>query len=231
MYQTNYPAVGMNLICIKLLIFIFQLCIVPTCTVCTMDLSASTQLLGVRYDSLDNLIHNIQIYAFTQGYAVCRLCIKKSAFTGLLETCYLCCDWGWKKRTPTGQKQKYDRTSTNDCPFSIVAKTTKGSWFILEIWNPNCNHLPTIAASYLLLWKLHFTPTITSEIEQTTRVNFKPAAIVDFLWLAQGSDFDNNQPTYKIKDIYNVRADLQQKNPGILSPIQAFMQKLSTSAW
>lgn len=75
-------------------------------------------------------------------------------------------------------------------------------------------------------------PAITSEIERAIQVKLKPVAIVDSLRLAQGWDFDNNQPTYKTKDIYNVKADdLRQKNMGILSPIQAFMQKLSTSAW
>ena len=41
-----------------------------------MDLSAPTHLLGVDYDSLDDLIHNVQLHASTQGYAVCRLCTK-----------------------------------------------------------------------------------------------------------------------------------------------------------
>lgn len=98
-----------------------------------MNLSTLKQLLRVRYDSLDTLIHNIQAYASTPGYAVCRLRTKKSPCTGLLETCYLCCDRGWKERTPIGQKQKHDGSCTNDCPFLIVAKTTEGSWFIREI--------------------------------------------------------------------------------------------------
>lgn len=54
-----------------------------------MDLSAPIHLLGVRYDSLENLIRDIQLHASTQGYAVCRR-IKKSLCTGLLEICYLC---------------------------------------------------------------------------------------------------------------------------------------------
>lgn len=98
-----------------------------------MNLSAPTQLLGVLYDSLDTLIHNIQANASTQGYAVCRPHIKKSPCTRLLETCYLYCDRGRKERTPTGQKRKHDGSRTNDCPFSIVAKTTEGFWFIREI--------------------------------------------------------------------------------------------------
>lgn len=62
-----------------------------------MDLSPPTHLLGVRYDLLDDLIHNIQLHASTQGYAVCRLRTKKSPRTGLLEICYLCCDRGRKE--------------------------------------------------------------------------------------------------------------------------------------
>lgn len=54
----------MNTLCVKLFIFIFQ-CIAPT------------HLLGVRYDSVNNLIHDILLYASTQGYAACRLRTKK----------------------------------------------------------------------------------------------------------------------------------------------------------
>lgn len=57
-----------------------------------MDLFAPTHLLGVGYDSLDDLIYNIQLYASTQGYTICCLCTKKSPCTGLLEICYLCCN-------------------------------------------------------------------------------------------------------------------------------------------
>lgn len=66
----HYPAAGMNTVCVKFLIFRLHL---DTRIVCSMGLSAPPHLLGVRYDSLDNLIHNIQIYASTQRYAVCRL--------------------------------------------------------------------------------------------------------------------------------------------------------------
>ena len=152
------------------------------------------------------------------------VCTKKSPRTGLLEICYFCCDRGRKERVPTGSR-------TNNCPFSIVAKMTEGFWSIQEIRNPNHNHSSTIAASHPSLRKIHLTPTIVSEIERATRVNLKLSAIVDSLRLAQRSDFDDNQPTYKTKDIYNVKADLRRKNLGVLTPIQALMQKLSTSTW
>lgn len=57
-----------------------------------MELAPPTHLLTIRYNSLEDLINNIQLYASTQGYAVCRLRTKKLPTTGLLETCYLCCD-------------------------------------------------------------------------------------------------------------------------------------------
>lgn len=196
-----------------------------------MDLAPPIHLLSIRYNSLEDLIHNIQLYASTQGYAVCRLRTKKSPCTGLLETCYLCCDRGRKERVPTGQKRKHDGSRTNDCPFSLVAKATEGSWSIREIRNPNHNHSPTVAASHPSLRKLHLTPAITSEIERGTQVNLKPGAIVDSLRLAQGENFDDNEPTYKTKDIYNVKAELRRKNLGALSPIQALMQKLNTPTW
>ena len=193
-------------------------------TICLWDLSPPTMcLLGVRYDLLDDLIHNMQLYASTQGYTACHLCTKKSPRTGLLEIYYLCCDWGRKERIPTRQKQKHDGSRINDYPFSIVAKMTEGSWSIWEIQNPNYNHSSTIAASHPSLNKIYLTSTIVSEIEQVIQVNLKPSAIVNSLRLAQGSEFDDNQPTYKTRDIYNVKTDLRQKNLGVLTPIQVFL--------
>lgn len=75
------------------------------------------------------------------------------------------------------------------------------------------------------------TPAITSEIERGTQVNLKPGAIVDSLRLGQGKNFNDNEPTYKTKDIYNIKAELRRKNLGVLSSIQALMQKLNTPAW
>lgn len=40
-------------------------------------------------------------------------------------------------------------------------------------------------------------------------MNLKPAAIIDFLRLVQRSNFDDNQPTYKTKNIYNIKVDLR----------------------
>lgn len=196
-----------------------------------MELSPPTHLLNEHYSSLDTLITKIQRHASAQGYAVCQLRTKKSRSTGVLDTCYLCCDRGRKERTPTGQKRKHDCSRTNNCPFSLVAKLMDGSWLIRDIRNPNHNHQPTIAASHPSLRKLQLTPTITSEIERATQVNLKPAAIVDSLRLAQGKDFDDNEPTYKTKDIYNVKAELRRKNLDVLNPIQALMQKLNKPSW
>ena len=113
----------------------------------------------------------------------------------------------------------------------MVAKATEGSWLIRKICNPNHNYSPTVAASHPSLHKLHLTPAITSEIERETQVNLKPGAIVDSLQLAQGENFNDNEPIYKTKDIYNVKAELQRKNLGALSPIQVLIQKLNTLTW
>lgn len=37
-------------------------------------------------------------------------------------------------------------------------------------------------------------------------------------------DFDNNKPTYKTKNIYNIKVNLQKKNLDILSSIYIFIQ-------
>ena len=129
---------------------------------------------------------------------------------------------------PIRQKQKHNGSRRNDCPFFIIAQSTNGSWYIQEICNPNHNQSSTVADSHPFLWKLHITPTIISKIEQRTQINLKPEAIIDLLRLSQGENFNNNKPTYKTKDIYNINARLRRKNLGVLTSIQALMQKLNT---
>lgn len=196
-----------------------------------MNFSPPTNLLDICYDLLDKLIKKIQLHAGTQRYTMCRLRTKKLPFTGLLETCYLCYDWGQKKRVPIRQKRKHNGSCRNDCLFSLVAKITDNSWFIWEIYNSNHNHLPTIAASHLSLQKLHMIPAITLEIEWGTQINLQPGAIIDLLRLGQGENFNNNEPMYKTKDIYNIKAELQRKNLRVLSSIQSLIQKLNTLVW
>lgn len=71
-----------------------------------MNLSPSTNLLEIYYDLLDKLIKNIQLYAGTQEYAICHLCIKKLPCIGLLEICYLCYNWRQKKNKYILDKNK-----------------------------------------------------------------------------------------------------------------------------
>ena len=54
---------------------------------------------------------------------------------------------------------------------------------------------------------------------------------MESLRLGQGEGFDNNEPTYRTKNIYNVKAEICRKNLGALSPIQALMQKLDGPSW
>lgn len=54
---------------------------------------------------------------------------------------------------------------------------------------------------------------------------------MESLRLGQGEGFDDNEPTYKTKDIYNVKVEIRCKNLGALSPIQALMQKLDGPSW
>lgn len=92
-----------------------------------------------------------------------------------------------------------------------MAKILDGSWLIREIRNLHYNHLPTVAASHPSLRRLNLTPAITSEVERATQLSMKPAAIVASLRLAQRENLDDNEPTYKTKDIYNVRAKLRHQ--------------------
>lgn len=52
---------------------------------------------------------------------------------------------------------------------------------------------------------------IISEIEQKTQVNLRPRAIIDLLPPNQGENLYNDEVTYKIKDIYNIKIQLRRK--------------------
>ena len=83
----------------------------------------------------------------------------------------------------------------------------EGFWSIWEIRNSNDNHLSAITISHLSFCKIYFITTIILKINKVIQVNLKSLAIVDSLRVVQGSYFDNNQPIYKTKDIYNMKAD------------------------
>lgn len=55
--------------------------------------------------------------------------------------------------------------------------------------------------------QLQLTTAITSELE-ATQANMKPATIVDLLSLAQKRDFDDNESTYKTKDVFILNQSL-----------------------
>ena len=57
-----------------------------------MNLSPLTHLLSIEYNTLDDLINAVQLYASSEGYVVTQLRTKKSYSTGFTETYYLCCD-------------------------------------------------------------------------------------------------------------------------------------------
>ncbi len=55
---------------------------------------------------------------------------------------------------------------------------------------------------------------------------------MESLRLGQGEGFNDTEPAYKTKDIYNVKAELRRNNLGdALSPILALMQMLDGSSW
>lgn len=91
--------------------------------------------------------------------------------------------------------------------------------------------MATIAASHLLFCKLNFILAITSKIKRATKVNIKLAVIVNSQYLGQGDGFDNNKPTYKTQNIYNIKAKIHCKNLDALSLIQTLMQKLDGFSW
>ena len=48
-------------------------------------------------------------------------------------------------------------------------------------------------------------------MERGTQVNLRLRAMIDSLRLSQGENFNDDEPTYKIKDIYNIKAELQRR--------------------
>ena len=188
-------------------------------------------MLNETYGSLNLLLVAMQKHAGPEGYAVCQLRIKKCATTGLIDTCYICCDRGRKDRQPRGQKRLHGTSRTIDCPFSVVVKSKDDEWIVRDIRNPGHNHSATVEGSHPSLRKLAITPAIADEIVRATKVQMKPSQILSSLRLGQTDDINDNNPLFKRQDIYNAKAEIRRKALGRLTPIQALMQELNRPHW
>ena len=135
-----------------------------------MTLAPPLFMLQETYGSVDLLILVMQKHAGPQGYAVCQLRTKKSSTTGLVDTCYICCDQGRNERQPRGQKRLHGASRNADCPFSIVVKRKDDGWIVRDIRNPDHNHFATVEGAHPSLRKIALNPAINEEIVRATKV-------------------------------------------------------------
>ena len=91
----------------------------------------------IAYESLEELIQNVQSFAMQQGYVVT---IKRSVTkTGQL---FLKCDQRGKY-TPHASKRVNTGTRLCECPFELYSGRQKDNKWHLRVMNANHNHEPS----------------------------------------------------------------------------------------
>ena len=188
-----------------------------------MSLLPPSEGLSAATDTL--LIAQIQEHARLEGYAVVKQRSKNSR-AGVLDKVWLRCTRGGKIRVPTGQKRKHESSRLNDCPFQCVLKLDKGSneW-LLAVKDASHNHDP----SKQVAQTVHRKAALTSSVQETimTQTNGRAAPNDIIHSLHQG--LDEEDPVFKHRDIYNLKAAMRRQKLGPLSPIQALIRSLHAS--
>ncbi|CAB5172833.1 unnamed protein product [Rhizophagus irregularis] len=95
------------------------------------------------YNSADELYHNVQTFANSQGYALVKKRTHKNRY-GELKNITLCCDRGGVYNNSLGltkkTRKRHKGTRLIDCPFELYAARDSDSKWHLEICNKNYNH-------------------------------------------------------------------------------------------
>ena len=179
------------------------------------------------FSTLEELILSVNTHAGSEGYAVVTARSKKSDL-GIKRKVWLRCDRGGSNRIPRGRDRPHTNTRIIDCQFKVTAVRNRvdGTW-LLEVINPFHNHEATIAGSHPTLRKMAMTEEIKNDISRQLTVQTAPSKILSTLRI----DTDNNNPLFKPRDIYNIKAQLRRDTLGPLTPVQALMQELDQNDW
>lgn len=175
-----------------------------------------------HYSTLFFFIKTANQYVGSVGFAVVKARTKVSK-KRIFRICYFQCDRSGKFKNNLRSNQRiHVFFRCIKCSFSAIAKLDEEGWF-LTIRNLNHNYEPTLRGSHLTLRKLTMTDEVKQSIARQSRTQAAPATILTNLRL----DGNSENPVFKRKDIYNVRAAIKKDALDFLSPIQALMKFLT----
>ena len=174
------------------------------------------------YDSFDILFKAVNTYAATEGFAFAIKHSKKSK-KGILCKVWLDCDKSGSYKAK-GHGVQQTSTMKNECPCEVIATchSEQNTWTV-EIKCGDHNHPPTLVGAHAIHRRAAMTDDIKLKIVTQTQVDASVQQILSSTRL--GTDEEN--PLYKVKDIYNQRYYHRCKELGPFSPVQALMFKLN----
>ncbi len=139
---------------------------------------------------------------------------------GETDKIWLRCTRGGKIREAVGQKRKHGTSRLNDCPFDCILKLDKkeDTWR-LRIKEPSHNHDPGKRVAHTV----HRKAALTSQVEEAiVRESAKRATPGDILY-DLNKDHEED-PIWKLKDIYNAKLKVRYRMFGPLTPTQALLK-------
>ena len=139
---------------------------------------------------------------------------------------WIICDRGRKIRETSGQKRIYGTSRTNNCPFVCKAFLRDSGW-ILEVLNGSHNYTPTLPVAHPSLRKLEMIHERREVIKERTRTRDTPAQIIQGFHLRE----DEDNSTFKARDIYNEKAAIRRECLGPLTLTQHVLRYLHSGGW
>jgi hypothetical protein len=172
------------------------------------------------YDSLDDAIRSLNIFAATEGYAIVKTRSKSSA--GVMKRVDLQCNKGGKKKayfsTVSEDKQRILSTRRTNCPFKMQLYLEEAHWKA-RLCNGNHNHTATKAIAHPTHRQLD--SSCRREIERQCDAGITPQQTHVSLLLAEQSE----RPVL-LSDINNARYRHRALKQGPRTAIQALIEDL-----
>lgn len=109
-----------------------------------------------------------------------------------------------------------------DCPFDVVALIEDNVW-VLRVREAGHNHEPTLPGAHPTHRKAAMTQDVQQEISHQAHVGAPPKQTLSMLRL----NHDKENPSFKARDVYNVRQKIRKENLERLLPVLALLKELT----
>lgn len=179
----------------------------------------------VRYNSLDELVTAVNIFARRQGYAVRKMSTKKdpAGKQGIIKAYLVCTKSGVIKR-----RGKTRNTTSNrcNCHWKAAAVHTKiyDAWELKILEGSHSGHEPADPKGLTVHRRADMTPEFMEIIRQRTQQTSTPGQILDsFRDEAENKD---KRLLVKARDIYNAKRTIKRRALGGFTPMQALLKML-----